>query len=447
VIHVDAGVLVFACVLSLATGILLGILPALGTTRIALSASLKDGAKGTGGMQSRKLGGVLIISEVALCLILLIGAGLLLQSVRKLLSADPGFQADRLLTMRFYVPSRRFEGDGKNRFGPHLAESLAAVPGVESAAVTFIDPFVWSGFSRGFTIEGQGPLTTAEQDATFYQEIGPAFFRTMAIPLKKGREFNMGDDLRGPGRVIVNEAFVRRYWPGQNPVGKRMKYGPADSHYAWMEVIGVTGDSKFESLRQVAGDTPVIYGALLQSEVIINMSLIVRTKSDPAAMITTLREAIQRFDPEIPVYNVATLDKRMQKDAAETRSYAFLLGLFAVLALVLAAVGIYSVIGYWVSRRTQEMGVRLALGAYRRDVLRLVLGEAMQLMGTGVTVGIVCSLLVMRALQRMLFGVASGDPLTYAALASLLVIIGCLACLVPAWRATRVDPMVALRHE
>jgi putative ABC transport system permease protein len=446
-IHLDVSVLVFSSILAVASGVFVGILPALGTSKISLAESLKEGAKGSMGARGRRLGSILVSAEVALSLILLIGAGLLLQSVVRMLTADPGFRADHLVTMRFYVPDRPFQGDGRNRFGPNLAESIASVPGVQSAAATFIDPFLWSGFGRGYTIEGHEALTPAEVDQIFYQEIGPSFFATMEIPLKSGREFSMRDDLNAPHRIVVNEAFARRYWPNQNAVGKRMKYGPVDSKSPWMEVIGVAGNSKFESLRQIAGATPVVYGPLLQSEVIMNMNLVVRTQGDAAAMIGALREAIQRFDPEVPVYHVATLADRMHDNAAEARSYAILLGLFALFALILAVGGIYGVISYWVTQRTQEMGIRMALGAHRNDVLALVLGEGLRLTIGGIAAGLVGAFAVTRALQTMLYDVHATDPATFGAFCALLLLVGLLACYIPARRATQVDPMVALRYE
>ena len=446
-IHLERYVLLFACFVAIGSGVLVGALPTLAMSRIELAEALKEGAKGGMGARSRRLGGVLVSAEVALSLILLVGAGLLGQSLIRMLTTNPGFRPDHLATMRFYVPDRPFRGDGRNRFGPNLAAFIAALPGVQSAAVTFIDPFLWSGFSRGYTIEGHEALTPTEIGETFYQEIGPDFFSTMGIPMKAGREFDMRDDLERPLRVVVNEAFARRYWPGKDPIAKRMKYGTADSKYPWMEVIGVAGNSKFDSLRQIADATPVVYSPLLQSEVIINMSLIVRTQGEAAGMIGTLREAVHHFDPEVPVYSVATLSDRMRDNASEARSYTILLTLFASLAMLLALVGIYGVVSYWVSQRTQEMGIRVALGALDRNVLLLVLKDGLRLTLAGIAAGLLGSLVVTRALQSMLFDVRATDPLTFAGTALLLTCVALLAAWVPAWRATRVDPLVALRYE
>jgi predicted permease len=281
----------------------------------------------------------------------------------------------------------------------------------------------------------------------YYQEIGPNYFHTMGIPLLQGRDFSMRDSGSASGTIMVTESFTHRYWPGLDPIGKRIKYGAPDSTSPWMQVIGVAGNIKYNSLRQDPEAEPVIYGALLQSEVIINMSLVVRTHSSPEAMLGPLREEIQRIDPAIPVYNVATLSERMRKDSAETRSYGLLLALFAALALVLAAVGIYGVISYWVAQRTREMGIRLSLGARPRDLHRLVIGEGIRLALTGIAVGALGAALVTRAMTSLLYGVKPFDPVLFAALAVGLTGVVILASYIPARRATRVDPMIALRYE
>jgi putative ABC transport system permease protein len=446
-IRLDYAVLVFTFVLTLSAGVFLGTFPVLASARANVGESLKDAAKSTTGIRGWRTGGLLVISEVALALVLMIGAGLLLQSLVRLIEVNPGFRPDHLVTLRFYVPDRVREPDARNRFGPELAEQIAAVPGVESSTVTFIDPFVWGGLQRGFSIEGHAPISNAESDTVYFQEIGSNYFHTMGIPLEQGRDFTARDTLAAPRVLIVSEAFARRYWPGQSALGKRVKYGPVDSTSPWMEVVGVVGNIKYNSLRQDPNTEPVFYGPLLQSEVIINMSLIVRTRSAPEAVLTTLRDAIQRIDPEAPVYNMATLDQRLHEDSAEMRSYTFLLGLFAVLAVGLAAVGVYGVINHRVSQRNHELGVRLALGASRRSILWLVFTEVLRLALCGVALGLAGALALTRLLSGLLFEVRPFEPGVFGGLAVLLTAVALMACYIPARRAMRVDPLVALRYE
>lgn len=446
-VRLDGGVLSFAFFLSAATALLLTVFPVLNSARTDVNESLKESVKGSIGLRGRHTGRLLIVSEVALALVLMIGAGLMLRSLAHLLADSPGFRPDHLVTLRFYVPDRKYEGDGRNRFGPELAERIAQFPGVDSAAATFIDPFLWGGLQRGFAVEGHAPISNAEADTVYYQEIGPNYFHTMGIPLMQGRDFSMRDSISTTGVVMISESFARRYWPGQDPVGKRIRYGGADSTNPWMQVVGVVGNVKYNSLRQDPEAEPVIYGALLQSEVIINMSLLVRTHNSPEAMLGPLREEMERIDPAIPVYNVATLNERMRQDSAETRSYGLLLSLFAALALALAAVGIYGVMSYWVTQRTREMGIRLSFGARPRDLHRLVIGEGIRLALTGIVFGALGAALVTRAMTTLLYGVKPFDPALFAALAAGLLVVVILACYIPARRATKVDPMAALRYE
>jgi predicted permease len=446
-VRLDGGVLSFAFALAAATALLLTILPVLNSAKADVNESLKESVKSSISLRGRQTGRLLIVSEVALALVLMIGAGLMLRSLAHLLTDSPGFRPDHLVTLRFYVPDRKYQGDGRNRFGLELAERIAQFPGVDSAAATFIDPFLWGGLQRGFAVEGHAPISNAEADTVYYQEIGTSYFHTMGIPLMQGRDFSMRDSLSTSGVVLVSESFARRYWPGQDPVGKRIRYGGADSTNPWLQVIGVVGNVKYNSLRQDPEAQPVIYGALLQSEVIINMSLVVRTRNSPEAMLGPLREEMQRIDPAIPVYNVATLSERMRQDSAETRSYGLLLALFAALALILAAVGIYGVMSYWVTQRTREMGIRLSFGAKPRDLQRLVISEGIRLALAGIAAGAVGATLVSRAMASLLYGVKPFDPALFAALAAGLTGVVILACYIPARRATKVDPMVALRYE
>jgi putative ABC transport system permease protein len=446
-VRLDGGVLAFASVLAGATALLLTIFPVLSSARANVNESLKEASKSTSGLHGRRLGRALVVSEVALSLVLMIGAGLLLESLSHLLADNPGFRPDHLVTLRFYVPDRKYEGDGRNRFGPELAERIAQFPGVESAAATFIDPFLWGGLQRGFTVEGHAPISNAESDTVYYQEVGPNYFHTMGIPISQGRDFSSRDSLQAPGVVMVSESFARRYWPGEDPVGKRLRYGSDDSQYPWMQIIGVAGNIKYNSLRQDPEAEPVIYGTLLQSEVIINMSLVVRTRPWPENMLGPLRDEMQRIDPAIPVYNVATFDQRMREDSAETRSYGLLLALFASLAILLAAVGIYGVMSYWVTQRTREMGIRLTFGASPRALHRLIIGEGIRLALVGIGAGAVAAFFLTRAMTSLLYAVKPFEPALFGLLAAALTGVIVLASYIPARRATKVDPMVALRYE
>ena len=446
-VRLDGGVLAFASALAAATALLLTVFPVLNSTHTNVNESLKEASKSTSGLRGRRLGRALVVSEVALSLVLMIGAGLLLESLRHLLGDNPGFRPDHLVTLRFYLPDRKYEGDGRNRFGPELAERVAQFPGVESAAATFIDPFLWGGFERGFTVEGHAAISNAESDTVHYQEVGPNYFHTMGIPISEGRDFSVRDSLQAPAVVMVSESFARRYWPGQDPVGKRLRYGSDDSHYPWMQIIGVARNVKYNSLRQDPEAEPVIYGTLLQSEVIINMSLVVRTRTSPESMLGPLRDEMQRIDPAIPIYNVATFDQRMREDSAVTRSYGLLLALFAALAMLLAAVGIYGVMSYWVTQRTREMGIRLTFGASPRDLHRLVIGEGIWLALVGSSSGAFAAFFLTRAMTGLLYAVKPFEPALYGVLATALMGVIVLASYMPARRATRVDPMIALRYE
>jgi putative ABC transport system permease protein len=449
-IRVDGSVLAFTFVISVVTGALLALLPALRATRVNLNESLKEGAKDTGGVRGQRISGALVISEMALALVLMTGAGLLLRSFESLLRVNPGFRADHLLTMRFDIPNAKYAGDARQNLGLRLLDRVTRLPGVESAALTYTDPYVWDGINRGYSVEGHARITNEESDEVYCHEVSPNYFRTMGIPLLAGRDFSTQDGRQAPRVVIVNEAFARRYWPAESAVGKRIKYGPleqSDPKYGWMPLVGVVANTKFSSLQQDQNSSPVIYGPLTQSEVIINLSLLVRTKGDPLGMAETLRRSIQDFDSDMPVYSVASLEDRIAGQAGGTRSYAVLLGLFAGLALALSGVGIYGVMAYGVARRAHELGIRMALGAQRRDVLRLVArrGLALTLAGTGI--GLAAAFALTRLMASILFGVTPTDGVTFAAVAVLLWAVALLACYIPARRATRVNPLVALRYE
>lgn len=446
VVQVDREVLAFTALLAIASAGLLALMPVFSLGRRELQETLKEAGKSSDNARSRRARSALIVAEVALAGVLLVGAGLLIKSFAQLMSRDTGFHPDHLVTLRFEVPAQ-ITGEARNRFGPDLAVRLSQLPEVESTAVTFVDPFVWGGFGRGFTLEDHERLSTSEQDSITYQEAGPGYFHTMGISVLQGREFTEQDSLAAPHVVVVNRAFARRFWPGQDPIGKRLKYGVTDSKYSWMEVVGVVADTKFDSLRQDASDSPVICAAILQSEVIADMSVIVRTRVDPASLASALRGEIAAYNSAIALFSVATLRERMLESLSDTRAYTALLAIFAGVAATLCAIGIYGVISFSVAQRTREIGIRIALGAGRAQILRLAARRGLQLTFIGLAVGVAASLGLTRILSGMLYDVQPFDPGVFAAMIAVMGAIALFACWIPARRAMKVDPIVALRDQ
>ncbi|MBV8856413.1 MAG: ABC transporter permease [Acidobacteria bacterium] len=448
-VQLDYKVLAFTLGVSALTGLVLGLAPASQATKVNLFPVLKEGGSqkgGTGG--GRHLRRALIVSEIALSLVLLVSAGLMLKSFRRLQSVDLGFRPENLLLLRFDVPNLKYQGAERARVGQRIAERVETLPGVESAAVNYTDLLRWSGISFGFTLEGRDPVPPAEQASVVNQSVTPKYFRTLGIPLLAGRDFAPADDAGAPRVAIVSESFARRYWPDGDVLGKRFRNGPPNAKDApWITVVGVAGNIRVDSIFQEPTTTPIVYTPSLQDQVVISLSLLVRTRVEPSSLIPTLREEMNRFDSDIPVYNIMTAAERVGEQTARTRSYTLLIGLFASLALLLAAVGIYGVMSYLVGQRTREIGIRIALGAQGRDVLRMVVGEGARLALVGVAIGLPAAYAATRLMAGLLYGVSAADPVTFVAIPLGLVAVALLACYVPARRATKVDPMVALRYE
>ena len=442
-IGLDPAVLLFTASVCVLTGLVTGLAPVWHAIRPQIAGALKEGAA-TGSGGQRRLRGAFVAGEIALALMLLVGAGLMLQSFNRLLSDDPGFRADRLLLMRFEVPEARYKGVARSALSEQVREVLRATPGVDSVGLTYTDPLAWEGVGMFYEAEG---VESEPRDTVLGHQVSPEYFQTLGIPLLAGREFTPRDTMDAPPVAILSEAFARQLFNRTDVVGRRIRLGPSDEKSPWLEIVGVAGNIKVKDLRQARSEEPVLYTPLQQSTVIIQLTALVRARGEPASVFASLRAAMRQLDAQIPVFGLTTMSERMIEDARDTRAYALLISLFAALAMLLAAVGIYGVMAHMVGQRTREIGLRMALGALPRDVLSMVLRHGVSLALVGVALGVVGAFAASRWLQALVFGVSVTDVFTYAAAAAVLLVIALLGCAIPALRAARMDPLRALRHE
>ncbi|HVG21442.1 MAG TPA: ABC transporter permease [Blastocatellia bacterium] len=445
-IGIDLWVLAFTFGVSILTGILFGLAPALSASHLDVNEVLKEGGRGgTGGGASHLLRRLLVISEIALALVLLIGAGLLIKGLWLLRSVDPGFRAENILTMRVELPESRYKEIPKQTaFRQGLIDGLSSLPGVEASMISEL-PLSGDQLTHNFIIEGRPPLVVGEEPELMTRTVGGDYFRVMSIPLLQGRDFTAQDRGDTPAVGLVNESFAREYFPGENPIGARISWarGPRQ----WMTIIGVVGDVKHSGLNQP--EEPAFYSSYAQ----LNqpwkrwMYLAVRSSMDTSTLTNEVKKQIWAIDKLIPVTRVQTMTQVMAASIAGQQFNMTLMGIFAGVALALAAVGIYGVTSYSVTQRTREIGIRMALGAQGRDVLKLILRQGAALAGTGVAIGLAAAVALTRLMSSLLYGVSATDPLTFAVISLLLTGVALGACFVPARRATKVDPGVALRHE
>ncbi|MEK6321396.1 MAG: ABC transporter permease [Acidobacteriota bacterium] len=445
-IGIDLRVLGFTLLISLLTGLVFGLVPALRASRLDLNESLKEGGRGaSGGVQSRHVRSTLVVFEVALSLVLLIGAGLMIRSFMQLQKVDLGFNPDHVLRMNIQLSRSKYQGQQSAAFFRQLIERVEALPGVESAgAITavFIEGLPDSG---NFTIEGRAPVPTAEQIEAPIDFVTPRYFRTMGISLLRGRELTEQDGPDSPRVVVINDTFARRFWQGEDPIGKRFKFGDSNSNSPWLTIVGVVAD-----MRRTGFDADVRCEAFLpytQRQFIGFLTLVVRTASDPQSMAATVRDVVWSMDRDQAVSHIGTIDQLLGGMIAQRRLNTVLFALFAGVALILAAVGIYGVISYSVTQRTHEIGIRMALGAGRGEVLKLIVRNGMTLVGIGIGIGLISAAALTRLIGTLLYGVSATDPVTFAVISAILAGVALAACLVPARRATKVDPMIALRYE
>jgi putative ABC transport system permease protein len=446
-ISIDRDVLFFTLGVSLITGLLFGLVPAFTASRANLNNTLKEGgrtsAESAGG---RRLRSALAIAEIALSLVLLVGAGLLIRSFIRLQEVRPGFNPQHLLCLDLSLPSAKYKEDQQSvNFFDQLLGSLAQQPGIQSVAVSEGLPLGGGAGFLAFAVEGKTYALTDRTPDAETRVVSPDYFRTMQIPLRSGRLLNEHDVTGQPDAILVSETLVKKYFPGQDPIGKRLTFGdPQAKDAQWYTVVGVVGDVRGISLNEEP------YGQLYTSYRQTPrraLTLIVQTAGEPTTMLGTVRDKIWSLDRQQPLYNVRSAEQVLAKSIARPRFNMLLITILASVALILAAVGIYGVISYSVTQRTNEIGVRMALGASAADVLKLVVGQGMLLAGTGVALGLLAAFAVTRIMATLLFGVTTTDPITYFGLALLIGIIALLACYIPARRATKVNPVNALRAE
>ena len=449
-IGLNRSVLLFTILVSVITGLVFGIAPALRATRLDLRETLNEGSRGsTSGPGHQRLRGILIASEFALAMLLLVGAGLLLRSFSRLQNVSTGFQPDHLLVADLPLSQTAYaKPEQRYGFFDRLVGRAQTLPGVRSVGAASALPVSGTGGLLHFNIYGRPPKTPNDYIAAGYRAVTANYFETLSVPLLQGRFLTPADKENTPPVVVINATMAKTYFAGENPLGKRMQIGAIpESDVPWMEVVGVVGDVTQGLGLEPKSEMYLPYRQADQVLPVFQLSVVLRTAGDPHQQAAALRSALAEVDPNQPLVKVRTMEDNMAATVAQPRFRTWLIGIFAGLALMLAAVGIYGVMSYSVTQRTSEIGIRITLGAQPVDVFRIVLGEGLRFALIGVAVGVAGGLVLTRLLSTFLYGVSATDPLTFFGVAILLIAVSVAACFFPARRATRVDPIVALRYE
>jgi putative ABC transport system permease protein len=446
-ITIDAKVLIFTLLVSLLTGLIFGLAPALQASNFNLNETLKEGGRDSAsGSRGNRLRALMVIAEVAVSLVLLIGAGLLINSFLRLRHINPGFRTDNLLTMKVELPKLKYPDQARRAsFYTELLSRIEALPGVNSAAVTTNLPLYRQGNSTSVSFEGRPEPAPGQEIIVATRVISPHYFQTMGIQLTQGRQFVEQDRADSPNVAIISEAMARKYWPDEDPVGKRLTPGKPEKPEDWMTIIGVAKD--IHQFELTADPKPQLYLTYTQAGFFAPHDLVVSTNVAPLGLATTVRRTVWEVDKDQPVSNIRTMEDMLSTSIARQRFSMLLLGIFAALALVLAATGIYGVMSYSVAQRTHEIGIRMALGAQPHDVLKLAVGEGLKLVMIGMGLGLAAAFILTRLMASLLYGISSTDPATFIVISLVLMGAGLIASYIPARRVTKVDPMIALRYE
>lgn len=450
-VRLDARVFAFTFAISILTGVLFGLLPALRASRLDLNQSLKEGRatwwRRPGSIFRLRGRGLLVVLEIALAVVLLIGAGLITKSFQRLYGSNLGFNPDQLLTMKVELPSRRYNESQMVEFTNTLTERLNQLPHLLNSSLASDIPLGTEMSATSFVVEGLPAPSPGDALRTYIHHVGPKYFETLGARLVRGREFQTEDNAEAQRVVIISRALAERFWPGQDPLGKQIKEGsdPA-SERPWYRIVGVAPDIRHRDVQQGPNNDPDIYFSLLQRPV-YDLGLLVRTDGEAEAMTAALSRVVQSIDPELPVYSMQMMQQHLARRTARFRTGAWLMSVFALMALVLAMIGISGMMSYVVTLRTHEIGIRMAVGASERDILKMVLGESMLLVGAGVALGILTAFAGTRLLSDFLYGVSATDGGVFAGITLLLAGLSLLASYFPARRAMRMNPMTALRQE
>jgi predicted permease len=438
-VRIDAGVLAFTAAVAIGTGLLFGLAPILAAFKIDLNTALKEGGRTTSGSMGKSFRDLLVSAEIALALVLLAGAGLLMRSFVNLQRMDPGFHPDRVTGMELHLPRKRYQDEKLiARLFANLVPRVESLNGVQAAGLTTDMP--WTGYDENsnFTIEGR-PSRPNDEPMARYHGVSPDYFRAIGTPLLSGRFFTARDNAAAPMVLLINSALAQKFFPGEDPVGKRLKLFSTT-----VTIVGVVGDVKDTPSAKQA--VPAYYFALAQQQ-FGDVALAVRTANDPSSVVEAVRRELAALDKDLPLTQIQTLDEIASAAVAGPRLTLLLVAVFAGLAIVLASVGIYGVMAYAINQRVQEIGIRMALGAARSDVLRMILMQGARLAVAGMAAGLVAALALTRLLANLLYGVTATDPATFAAVCALGLAVALTACYIPARRAMAVDPSIALRHE